>query len=169
MPYDICRHGLLFLLSIKAASLNLSLRGSVVEEEFLLSDDKTSNGSRGERSHDTREKGRDGKTRDITTSRRSKLTEDTNLDTQGTNVAETAAGIGGDEHGARGELGVGLDSAAELGESVVLVLQLRVSGMDMSWSTATRNMILTVMTFSAIRRATVSRSLRGTPRRKAIG
>ena len=91
----------------------------------LGSDDKTSNTGRGEGGQNTRDEGRNGKTRNVTSSRGGKLAENTDLNTQGTDVAETAESVGGDELGAGGEavvLGGGV-GGGEVSEGVVLVLE----------------------------------------------
>jgi hypothetical protein len=96
----------------------------------LVGNDETSDTGRGESGQDTRDQGRDGKTRNITTTTGGKLAEDTDLNTQRTDVTETAKSVGGDELRSRGEavvLGGGV-LGGEVGEGVVLVL-LRVSVM----------------------------------------
>lgn len=91
----------------------------------LIGDDKTSDTGGGEGGQDTRDESRDGKTGNVTTSRGSELAENTDLDTEGADVAETAESVGGDELRAGGEaveLG-GLVGGGEGGESIVLVLE----------------------------------------------
>ena len=112
-----------YLLFLTHISYHRSLVSSKVGQ--LGSDDKTSDTGRGEGGQNTRDKGRDGKTRNVTSSRGGKLAENTNLNTQGTNVAETAESVGGDELGAGGEavvLGGGV-GGGEVSEGVVLVLE----------------------------------------------
>jgi len=89
----------------------------------LGSNDKTSDTGRGEGGQNTRDEGRDGKTGNITSSRGGKLAENTDLDTQGTDVAETAESVGGDELRTGGKavvLGGGV-VGGEVSEGVVLV------------------------------------------------
>lgn len=90
----------------------------------LVGDDETSNTGGGESGQDTRDQGRNGKTGNVTTSRGGELAENTDLDTQRTNVTETAEGVGGDELRARREAVElrGRVLGGEGGESVVLVL-----------------------------------------------
>jgi hypothetical protein len=90
----------------------------------LGGDDETSDTGRGESSQDTGDQSRDGKTGNVTTTSGGELAENTNLDTQRTDVAETAEGVGGDELGAGGEAVVlrGGIVGGEVGEGVVLVL-----------------------------------------------
>ena len=92
----------------------------------LGGDDKTSDTGRGESGENTRDESRDSKLGNITTARGGELAEDTDLDTEGADVAEAAEGVGGDELGAGGEavefvvLGGGV---CEEGEGLVLVLE----------------------------------------------
>lgn len=94
----------------------------------LVGDDETSDTGRGEGGQDTGDQGRDGKTGNVTTASGGELAENTDLDTERTNVAETAESVGGDELGSRGHavvLGGGV-LGGEVGESVVLVLLVSV-------------------------------------------
>jgi len=91
----------------------------------LIGDDKTGDTGGGESGQDTRDEGRNSKTGNITTSRGGKLAENTNLDTEGADVAESTEGVGGDELRAGREaveLGGGV-VGGERGEGVVLVLE----------------------------------------------
>lgn len=73
----------------------------------LSGDNHTSDRGRSQGRKDTRNEGREGQSRDVATSLGGEFTEDTNLDTEGTNVTETAARVGSDELGSGGEVGVG--------------------------------------------------------------
>lgn len=88
----------------------------------MAGDDKTGDTGRGQGSQDTRDQSRDGKSRDVTTARWGELAKDTNLNTEGTNVAETAEGVGGDETGSGAEVGIVL-RVDESVKGIVLVLR----------------------------------------------
>lgn len=88
----------------------------------MAGDDKTGDTGRGQGSQDTRDQSRDGKSRDVTTARWGELAKDTDLNTKGTNVAETAEGVGGDETRSGAEVGV-FGRADEGAKGIVLVLQ----------------------------------------------
>lgn len=163
-----------FYVSSFSFLTHISYHRSLVSSKVgqLGGDNKTSNTGRGEGGQNTRDKGRDGKTRNVTTSRGGKLAENTNLDTQGSNVAETAESVGGDELGAGGEAVVwgGGVGGGEVSEGVVLVL----GGVSIYMVIERRE--LTVMIFWAMRRATGRISpveldplVRETPRRKEMG
>ncbi|KAH6603754.1 hypothetical protein Trco_007200 [Trichoderma cornu-damae] len=67
----------------------------------LCGDDQTSDGGRGQGRKDTGNEGGEGESRNVAATGRGQLAQNTNLDTQGADVAETAEGIGGNELGAR--------------------------------------------------------------------
>lgn len=89
----------------------------------LVGDDETGDGGRGQCSKNTRDEGRDSQAGDVTATRGGELAENTNLDTERTDVAETAESVGGDESGSGSEVLIAILAAGEGGESVVLVLQ----------------------------------------------
>lgn len=92
----------------------------------LGGNDETSDGGRGQGRENTRDKGRKGKSGDVTTTGRGQLAENTNLDTQGANVAESAESIGGNELGARRHVGVVWVGGHGV-EGIVLVLGQQLS------------------------------------------
>lgn len=63
----------------------------------LGGNDQTGNRGRGQGREDARNQSRQGKSGDITTTRWRQLAENTNLDTQGANVAESAESVGSNE------------------------------------------------------------------------
>lgn len=130
----------------------------------LVGDNKTSDRGGGEGGEDTRDKGGESETGDIGGSLGSKLAENTDLDTERTDVAEPAARVGRDETRSGREVGV-VGAGGKCREGVVLVLPSREPG------TATLSLSLTVMTFSAMSLATRMMSLpsRLTPIKKATG
>lgn len=88
----------------------------------LGGNDQTGNRGRGQGREDARDQSRQGKSGDIATTRWRQLAEDTNLDTQGANVAESAQGVGSNKLRAgrqSGVVGVGGHGV----EGIVLVLQ----------------------------------------------
>lgn len=100
--------------------LRLRFAGEVGD---LGGDDETSHGSGCQSGDDTRDESRNSQFSHITTTGRSNLSEDTNLNTQRADVAETAKGICGNESGARRQIFVVLVSG-EIVEAVVFVLHL---------------------------------------------
>lgn len=88
----------------------------------LVCDDETSNSSRGKSRKDTRNQGRESETRNVSGASRGQLGQNTNLDTERTDVAKSAESIGGNELGARAEVGVRCVGGESM-ESVVLVLK----------------------------------------------
>lgn len=104
-------------MSIHALERLISL-----DNRSLVRDDKTSNCSRGEGGKDTRNQGRESEARNITGASRGQLRQNTNLDTERADVAESTESIGCNELGARAEIGVSRVRGESM-ESVVLVLK----------------------------------------------
>lgn len=83
-----------------------NLRLLAVENQTdLVRDDETSNSGGSQRGSNAGDEGRHGEARNLAGARGSKLAENTDLDTERTNVAETADGVGGNELGARRQIG----------------------------------------------------------------
>ncbi len=82
---------------------------------------ETGNTGRSQSGQDTGNQSRYSKLGDVTSTRGGELTEDTDLDTQGTNVAEAAKGVGGDELRAGRQGGV-VRLVGKGSEGIVLVL-----------------------------------------------
>jgi hypothetical protein len=100
----------------------ISSAGSTADLAGLVGHNQSSHCGRGEGGHDTGDESRDSELSNFTTAGRSELAEDTDLNTQGADVAKTANSVGGDELGAESEaLVVGI--LGKHGESIVLVLR----------------------------------------------
>jgi hypothetical protein len=93
----------------------------VEESVGLGGDDHAGDGSRGQGGKDTRDQCRQGQSGDITTSLGCKFSKNTDLNTQRTNVSETAACVGSDELRSGGKAGVG-GVGGESAEGNILVL-----------------------------------------------
>ena len=93
------------------------------ESRGLGRNDQTGNRRGSQSRKDTRNERRESQTGNITTTGGSELAENTDLDTQGTNVSETAARVSRDKLGSSGE--VGISGVRRKGsERVVLVLHM---------------------------------------------
>lgn len=97
-----------------------SLRLDKVGE--LGGNNQTGNRGRGQGREDARNQGRQGKSGDVATTRRRQLAENTNLDTQGANVAKSAESVGGNELRAGRQVGV-VGVGGHGVEGIVLILQ----------------------------------------------
>lgn len=136
------------------------------ERRGLGGDNHSGNGGRGKGSEDTRDQSRDSQSRDISSTLGSELTQDTDLNTEGTDVTESTTCVGGDKLGSSGQIGV-FSVRGESCKGVVLVLQMSICASQ----PILKRIILTVTTFSAMSLATLIKSSpsRLTPNKNAIG
>jgi hypothetical protein len=112
-------------LSSRASHI-ATLAGTSSQVVDLGSNDKTCHGGRRQGREHAGNEGRNSQARDISTTRRSQLSKNTDLNSQGADVAETTASVGGNQTRTVSEL-TSLAEGLELTESDVLVLKRKVS------------------------------------------